>query len=213
MGGVSSQNSQSYNNNSMSSANSVSSNAFDQRFRQNQAANNDPFGQVSDVGSQALGFLGAGLTKTWGFATNVAASATEKVQSGQLKDLTNKSLSFVGDVAKASVNTASNVVTGVKQNMAQDHDENPEFWNNFGSGSKNVTPSNSGGFGGFGGGGQNDSQSQKQQSQKQNENVNDNYWDNFGEKKTNNSGGFAGFGSSSNNNSSNNKGGDGWDDW
>lgn len=219
-GGVSSSNanfssnaqSSSYNNSGHNSMGSVSSNnAFDQRFKQQQAAN-DPFGQVQDVGTQALGFLGAGLTKTWGFASSVAATATEKVQSGQLQDIANNSLSFVGNVAKTSMDTATNVVSNVshnvKQSMGKDHDDNPDFWNNFGSGAKEATPSGSGAFGGFDGG-QSDGASQGAQQQTQNENTNNDYWDNFGEKK-NSSGGFAGFGSNS---GGSKKKGDGWDEW
>ena len=139
-------------NNNMSS---VSSNAFDQRFKQNQAGQ-DPFGQASELGGAALGAVGGFLGKTWGFASSVASQATQNVSqaasSGQLQNLASGSLGFLGNVAKTSLNTAANVgghlANTVNQAVnQQQHSEQPDFWNNFGQGSK----SNSQAFSGFGG--------------------------------------------------------------
>ena len=204
-------------NNNMSS---VSSNAFDQRFKQNQAGQ-DPFGQASELGGAALGAVGGFLGKTWGFASSVASQATQNVSqaasSGQLQNLASGSLGFLGNVAKTSLNTAANVgghlANTVNQAVnQQQHSEQPDFWNNFGQ-----SKSNSQAFSGFGGDNtpsntndnpSNVSSHQQNKNEKQ-ENAFD--WDNFGEKK-NKDGGFAGFGSNSGGNSSGKKG-DGWDDW
>lgn len=205
-GGAQSSVSSSYNNTGMGGGGSVSSNSFDQRFKQNQMAN-DPLAQVSDIGGQALGFLGSGLSKTWGFASNVASSATQKVQSGEVGAMANTGLGFLGNVAKTSLNTASNVVSNVSQNIqhasAKEHEEKADFWNNFGNKNRGMSNSNSG-FSGFGGG------APTAQQKQGNDDTDRDYWDNFGEKKTNASGGFAGFGSSSA--SSNKKNTGGWDD-
>lgn len=142
------------------------SSSFDDRFKQNQSSSNfindqQLFDSASDVASKGFGMLSAGLGKSWGFASSIASTATQKVQSGEIGSLANSGLTsglgFLSNVATTSLNTASKVVNTGMQNMpnsnsdfsmsganggGQKEPEQADFWNKFGN--KNDTPSSAG---------------------------------------------------------------------
>jgi len=148
------------------SSNQGVSSSFDDRFKQNQSSNfiNDAqiFDSASDVASKGFGMLSAGLGKSWGFASSIASTATQKVQSGEIGSMANTGLTsglgFLSNVATTSMNTASKVVNTGMQSMPNSNSdfsmsgganggekepEQADFWNKFGA-SKNDTASSAG---------------------------------------------------------------------
>ena len=158
--------------------NAASSSSFDEKFRQNQSGGGNflnegqLFDSASDVASKGMSLLSSGIGKSWGFASSLASSATQKVQSGEVSSLASSGFGFLSNVAKTSLNTASNVVNTGLQNMpnsssigsfggSQAEPENSDFWNGFGQkkeasgsiwGENKISTQKDGSFGGFGGG-------------------------------------------------------------
>lgn len=163
----------------------VSSNSFDERFKQNQSGSNflndqQLFDNASDVASKGFGMLSSGIGKAWGFGSSLASTATQKVQQGDYSSMASSGLGFLSNVAKTSIDTASNVVNTGLQNInsptnssasrSQKEPEQSEFWNKFG-----------------------------QKSESQNSGFGSSIWDNFGQgnqpvKQTKADGNFGGFG-------------------
>jgi len=206
---------------------SAVSSTFDQRFNELHKSN-EPFNSaaIEDAGKKAFNMLGSGLTSGWGFASSLASQATstvqQTVQSGEIQNVASSTFGFLGNVAKASLNTASNVARSGTQQMqkiqsptnqaepqqadfwknfgqkAEPAPQNNSIWDNFGSGPLEATKKEDGSFGGFGGA----------EEEPSGDGISDLYGGNGGNK-----GNFSGFGSGSGGKkSSGKKDDDGWGD-